>query len=239
MMAQCPHCRRALPALLESCPHCTSPSAHAVRTLESVEADEGAAWVAVARFANVAEAGYFAHEMTAEDSFDLELVAQDGFDALTGAWRTEYLLRAPQATAPQVAARLRSMLDGQPADLDLDPGNAGEEWGLGDTADESPGVSWIPLLLTLAAGSLVFWGAREWRADPQRVHARQAHPLRERDLWERLGSERAPWVQQLENGTGRRELHILPASKTAILREDSEGDGVFEIQQEFRWAGEG
>jgi len=98
---------------------------------------------------------------------------------------------------------------------------------------EASGVNWVPIVLTLAAGSAALFGARKVMEAP-RVRAADAPArVRQEGAWADLAKERAPWRQELRNGKGTREMFLLPNPDRAVIREDADGDGRFESERVF------
>jgi hypothetical protein len=70
---------------------------------------------------------------------------------------------------------------------------------------------------------MALWGARH-ADDPPRLAAAPKHEA----LWDRLTASPSPWIQKLPDGRGLRALFVEPGRDRAILREDLDGDGIFE-----------
>ncbi|MGH7202739.1 MAG: hypothetical protein ACREJB_19190 [Planctomycetaceae bacterium] len=198
---------------------------------------------AIARFTNAAEAGYFAHELAEATGARVLTHFDEHFDALSGYWSTRYVLAAAKEEAARVTAALRAMLDDSGGDERVHVGPSAAPVAVRRDAPptsmderfaprEESGVNWVPIVLTLTAGSVVFWGikALNEQAGPRKpvagVGGLQA------DLWETLDTSDGPWVQQEANG-GRRELRIDRRRNVAVIREDADGDGVFERRIQF------
>jgi hypothetical protein len=190
-------------------------------------------WCTVARFGNAAEAGYFANELEFAIGREPRLVQRDDFDAVHHFWRTSYVLSVPGDLAELAATQLRRILDGEPTE----PAVAGPEWqkerrrGFGDEPQPAEtgapsGINWVPIVLTLAAGSLVLWAGKKQHAPRRPAIPDDAQRV---DIWDALDRDQLPWVQRSNEGSGSvRELVVDAASGQALLREDRDGDGVFE-----------
>ncbi|MBX3438992.1 MAG: hypothetical protein KF861_15990 [Planctomycetaceae bacterium] len=229
-MPKCPHCHSRFAELLDECPECRGcgdrPSD--VFADDNQSAEPVSPYVAVARFHNVAEAGYFHCELEGRLDCDVRLATQNDFDAANATWRNHYILSVPAAEA-ETATLLLKQLVAETADTDVahpDPGRVATS--LDETSDpvfSEPRIHWAPIVLTLTAGTFVIWAAKQ-------AHRNAARPaggrVNEVNAWEQLGNIRSPWIQHLDDGPGRRELMIDPAGRTAILREDHDGDGIFE-----------
>jgi hypothetical protein len=250
-MSRCAHCSRRIVERQDFCPHCFAsvkdPSARA----ERATSDEPGALAnqeplaTIAGFQNAAEAGYFAHELMHRTALPVELSLDNTFDGIHGYWRTRFLLGVPAAEAERAAATLQELIDEseaedwQPAALrgelpGAEPAEdvfAFEPVNERTTAEESS-IPWTPIVLTLAAGTIVMWGVRKLNDVPARQGVAPMNAA-EPALWEDLSRSSKPWVQQLDNG-GVRELHIDDTSREAVLREDADGNGHFERQQGFR-----
>jgi hypothetical protein len=193
--------------------------------------------VPIARFRHAAEAGYFAHELLCREDVEAGVVAQEQFDALGGLWSTQFLLTVPPLTVERATTLLQSLVEENSdriapvlADEDCDDPPS-EPYHMAAVSDQDfvavdSGVNWVPIVLTLAAGSVVLWG---WHSLQQGKAAR-ANPAGQNhlDLWDRLATPDSPWTQPIPGGRGRRQLWISPRQHAAELREDADGDGVFE-----------
>jgi hypothetical protein len=196
--------------------------------------DEPGDWQIVARFGNAAEAGYFADELQHVLGCEPRIDVRDDFDAVHACWHTRYSMSVPAALAEHAHAQLHQMLEGEWEQLEsagrsaaagrnsfgLAPGEQRESGAAGHS-----GVNWVPIMLTLAAGSFVIWAGNKKAHPPRRPPApRDGQRF---DLIDVLSSDSAPWVQRLNRG-GVRELIIDGATGAAQVREDADGDGVFE-----------
>lgn len=243
-MQRCPHC--GWPADGHDCPHCVAAAAVGVPSgRDAAEVADSAAddWQVVARFGNAAEAGYFANELEYAIDCEPRLEQRDDFDPVHHFWRTSYVLSVPDDHADTAVVQLRRILDGEPIESSAAPaarvassrlaGRAADAMHDGapdDDANGESGINWVPIVLTIAAGSLVLWAGK--KAPPLRRPAPPDDALRV-DFWDALGRDRAPWVQRSETD-GVRELVIDAATGHAVLREDRDGDGQFE--HEVRYA---
>ncbi len=211
-------------------------------------------WTAIARFLNAAEAGYFAHELKVLGEFPVKLRAEDDFDAVSGHWSTGFVLSVPTPSAEQATfalqelvsqtegeAPLPSLADGVGFESDfLDPhGDPYDSQPFDpypedrEFAEESP-FPWGPIIVTLAAGSLAFWSIRTfWKpARPQ-----PAAPVNApRDvLWDAMRTPHGrKWVQFDAAGRQIRELEINPAGTEATIKEDADGDQIFERSRQVK-----
>jgi hypothetical protein len=220
---ECPRCRgRLAPVASPGLPSGADP------------ADGPGDWLTVARFANAAEAGYFADELHHVLECEPRIDVRDDFDAVHACWHTRYSLSVPAALAERAHAQLHQMIDGEWEQLESAGRSAaagrdpfgiapGDQGGSGPTGPS--GVNWVPIMLTLAAGSIVIWAGNKKAHPPRRAPA--PGDGQRFDLIDVLSSDRAPWVQHLSRG-GVRELIVDGATGAAQVREDADGDGVFE-----------
>lgn len=232
-MRDCPHCRHPLPESLNECPECGVAVA-----LE----DEGFAaapsshpsFVPVARFANVAEAGYFHAELEGHLQCDVRLTTQNHFDATSASWWSNYVLSVPAAHAERAAAFLKQLV------AETDQADFGDDRDDRDEPITSPvrdegempvsesRIHWTPIILTLTAGTFVIWAAKQVHRQVVRDPAgRGANQV---DIWDHLSRDSSPWVQHPEGGRGHRELLIDRINNIATLREDTDGDGLIDRQ---------
>ena len=255
-MPQCPHCRERFVGHPEFCPHCSGRLTEVVfdekifRTGTGFEIGEDVldeAIVSIARFHNAAEAGYFSHELMRSEEIPSMVKVDEHFDALSGRWATRFLLLVPERFAETAAAALQRLVEQSNSDEDIEEqaretlGGTSEEMERLDEEMEfdryatlGSGVNWVPIVLTLAAGSAAFWGVRKLQDRPQ-PHANAA-PVgaRQSDLWERLSSSPEPWIQHVEGGERTRSIQFETDRNMVIIREDSDGDGHFEREHRIR-----
>jgi hypothetical protein len=239
-MPRCPECGR-LSEAQELCPRCEQRHRHdsnaGARDSATDAADD---WCTVARFGNAAEAGYFASELELAIGCEPRLVQRDDFDAAHHFWRTSYVLSVPEPLAELAATQLRRILDGEPSEpvalARPDWPREGSRREFGDertTADAGTpsGINWVPIVLTLAAGSLVLWAGKKQHAPRRPAAPDDAQRV---DIWDALDRDQLPWVQRSNEGSGGvRELVVDAASGHALLREDRDGDGVFESETRY------
>lgn len=234
-MHRCPQCGRRLRLADDSCPDCPAPSDPESRETLPADASTDEATphhdplVAIARIPNGAEAGYFADELSRDTGVEVEVVARERFDGVHAVWAVDYVLMAPRDEAERVALSLKELVD---CSDDRDERNL-EDSSRGEL---SSGV-WVPLILTLAAGSIACWGVERFdqrpRVRPPALVDR--NPRQPPDLWQVLGATPGTWVQKSPDGSLTRELALDPEHQTAVLREDGNGDGEYEREWEFEW----
>lgn len=228
---ECPDCKPRRPdqrAIDRTGPQVSARSSTDGDALPEVDEQQ----IPIARFQSGAEAGYFCDELCRVSGYDVCVVTRERRDSIHSSWGIDFVLVASVAQARDAAAALKRLVD----DSD-DPDEACDVPA--DTAPERNREStvgrWVPLALTLAAGSIACWGIEQVVARPQaRVPA-----LVDRDprlpprLWHILGSSPGPWIQKSPNEQGVRELTFDPRRQVLLLREDGDGDGHFEREWRF------
>jgi hypothetical protein len=139
-----------------SCPHCRKPVEEASlgsavtvgpqNIRERVADDDwpasdlyyGSPLVSIARFANAAEAGFFADEIQSRLNVPAELTFDENFDAVNGYWSTWFVLSVPDSATEAAKAALRELLLATDAD-DIAQHREGRRrhsvaWGMGVAA---------------------------------------------------------------------------------------------------------
>jgi len=210
-------------------------------------ADNDESMVTVARFANAAEAGYFAEELSHHSGIRTLLRSDKTFNALSGYWSQRFDLRVPQADVDKAEASLRRLIgqtgDGETLSEDRAAGIAPHDDSLlpyerfeiesvrPERLPEGSGIHWIPIVLTLTVGTVAFWAAR--RIHNGVGHERPAAPaeLSTSELWDRLSAAPQPWRQTMPGGRGVRELRFDSRRQRVEFREDADGDGFFEHKE--------
>ena len=176
---------------------------------ENEEAQAGEYGVAIARFQSGAEAGYFADELTRETGIEADVLVRERFDAVHAIWTVDYILQVSPQHAEEAPRALQSLVDATGDD-------AGEELTRPSVSDLPAGV-WVPLILTLAAGSIACFGidhldhrrAPAWSGDGRKPQLWKS--------WEYSG----PWAQ-LSRGLRR----LASTDHGTALEEDHDGDGA-------------
>ena len=241
-MRECPHCGRRASAQDRFCATCATPLPAERAASDafddagdpSFDLDEGA-WAPVARFLNAAEAGYFAHELKLAERVPVVITAEESFDAVAGYWTTRFLLCVPEAAALRSAESLQRLVnDEEPEDNSL---RTADELVSADTGHrttdvfdpsrsvraelaEPAGVGWVPLVLTLAAGSAALWAVRRPEGPPRPPAA----PIKrqEAEQWERLPVPPRPWMGPQERERGERRFRLEPAEHRAVREDHSQ-----------------
>ncbi|MEW4527798.1 hypothetical protein [Maioricimonas sp. JC845] len=225
-------------------PACRCHSSHDAHEADATSpADDS--YRPIARFANAAEAGYFAHELAHRLDFDPVVRSEQDFDAIGGAWRQAYLLCAPEPLANAAAALLHEMCgdeddhahraarETESGPFDRFSADRDTEWG-DRSASRRSLIPWASLLLTVAAGSVAFWSGRHAGRPAVAVDPRRQEAL----LKELLATPDRPWQQRVGRQGGMRQLTITPDRRAVLLQEDRDGDGLFEHQKRFVLRGE-
>jgi len=139
----------------------------------------------IARFQSAAEAGFFALELKLSENIAVVIEAEDAMDPQTGVPSDAYLLMVPREFA-QSAAQALAMLVEQTESLEYESRVAAESahvepetWEsselsrplfLDEEFEASESINWVPIVVTLAAGSLALWGVKQlW--EPARPRA--------------------------------------------------------------------
>lgn len=231
-MRECSHCLHESLNTEEQCPHCGAdfpvgskePCADSMP--ETASLAETTPFEPIARFANIAEAGYFHSELEGRLECDVRLNTQDHFDAPSASWWSDYVLTVPAANTQTAVAALKDLVaeTDQSEFLDLGTEPPAQRMAMSDEEfAPSSRIHWTPIVLTLAAGTFVFWAAKQAQLQFRGAGDRKAHGV---SLWDMMSESDQPWVQRSENGGGRREISIDPNTNMATLREDTDGDGV-------------
>lgn len=201
--------------------------------------------VPIAQFVNVAEAGYFAEELAMRIAAPVEVRAESGCDGMDHVWRTEYRLVVLESLGDEASQALQELLaENRPEaeETAVDGGRPEFGWptpslvegGRSERFEIEPsprsGVNWIPIVLTLTAGSAVLWALRSHLPNPLRDPP-AAGPAA--DLWQALTESPEPLRQTVNAGRGTRELTFDARRRKFVLREDQDGDGRFERVREF------
>lgn len=209
-MKWCPECGFSLENGSQACPRCQAQTNSQDR-LPTV----------IARFSNAAEAGYFAHEIASALDIDPEVSEHNDLDALGHAWTTTYVLKVPASHAQPAIRTLKELI----AATSEEHGSSGlsgnsPESVAGEREFLDSGINWVPIVLTLAAGTFVLWAARRPAAEPQ--HARAD------ELLKLMMSDSQPWTQTSANGRTVRQLSIDSVRNRITLEQDLDGDGLFD-----------
>jgi hypothetical protein len=194
---------------------------------ENGAGDDGVDGVAIARFQSGAEAGYFADELTRQTGIEADVLVRERFDAVHAVWTVDYILMVSAFHAQEAPQALQSLVDATGDDV-------GEE-STGRSVSDLPAGVWVPLILTLAAGSIACFGIDHLDQRPRPAALVVGDGRKPPELWEILGATNGPWVQQLEGGRGTRKLTLNPDERTAVLEEDHDGDGHVDREWEFSW----
>ena len=235
-MPRCGACGRGVVEAQEFCAACESARDEA----EYVDSGEallsGEPMVHVARFRNAAEAGFFADELEDRLQVPVRLQAEENFDALTGYWANRFVLLVPENAGVSAAALLREIVEQTEGDED-EPLMASA--GPPDLQRRRPGASpsginWVPIVLTLAAGSAAIWGIRKLNEAPKPNAGPVPVNGREGQLWNTLGLPNGGWSLKHEEIPGRRRLRIDAQRGLVVIQEDADADGIYESELRLR-----
>lgn len=232
MMRQCPHCQHESISTEEQCPHCgtdfvvAQAKGSSLPGREKPSLNETTPYEPIARFANIAEAGYFHSELEGHLDCDVRLNTQDHFDAPSASWWSDYVLTVPAVNAETAVAELKQLVAETDQAEFLDIGSETRQQQVTRDHDElapASRIHWTPIVLTLAAGTFVVWATKQAQVQFRAADDRQANRV---SLWDLMGESDQPWVQRLEHNGGRREISVDPDENVATLREDTDGDGI-------------
>ena len=240
-MAHCPSCGTRLEYDHDSCPQCLQslsmqregpPSRRDAPPNEAgpLSAEDEPVRT-IARFANAAEAGFFAHALLATVDVPTLVRVEENFDAVSGYWSPRYLLDVPESIAESASRSLRSLIErSEREDILESKVPTGERWDAESFVwaperdfrnDARPipgtGIRWGPIMITLAAGSLAVLGLRTLQQAENRGAEAPAGG-RQKELWENLSQPAKPWTQDLD-GNRRRELRFNKSRSRATIRE--------------------
>ena len=157
-----------------------------------------------------------------------EVLARERFDGVHAVWSVDYTLLVDRSGAEEAARRLQSLVEATGDD-------AGAETSDGASHPEIPGGVWVPLILTLAAGSIACFGIErlDQRPRPPALVVRDGREPAE--PWEFLNAARGTWIQKLDGMPGTRELTVDPDTQSVLVREDCDGDGHIDREFKFSW----
>jgi hypothetical protein len=202
------------------CPRC---GFEGTPSQETVDTATDGKFVTIARFAWASEAGYFSHELSLPGDFETRIVWEDQSDTIHGFWQGEYLLQVPPDWTDEARARLRGLLD--------DKGEVTEptrnRWSGGADADDatfdpqtSSGINWVPIILTLTAGSMAAISYQVWSRNGERPPVArdesldvEAHPAPGNRVFMHESDDGSQWAVRFDS-----------KSDQMILTEDVDGD---------------
>lgn len=236
-MPFCLRCGRHHETRRQICPDCqhedelipaTSASSGDSLANESGPDDEfGDSRVAIARFQSGAEAGYFADELARQTGIETNVLTRERFDAVHAAWTVDYILLVSPDRADDAPRLLQELVDAS-GDDDVDAAQPAAE-----TTDLPAGV-WVPLIITLAAGSIACFGIERADHRPRPAGLVIGDGRKPPELWEILGATPGSWEQKRDDG-GIRRLTLDREQRTALLTEDHDGDGQVDREWTFSW----
>lgn len=201
------------------CEHCSAGLVEPAETTErQAPAQAPFRQTGIARFQNGADAGFFADELSREAGIVVEVLARERFDATHGYWLIDYVLHVAHDEAPRAAAMLRALVEA------TEDGVASADDEQASSPTPSRG-SWVPLVLTLAAGSMACWGIQHFEQRPRGAALVVRDPREPPDPTAVAGALAGTWVQHDARGPVVGELLIDLERQTATITEDHNGDG--------------
>ena len=216
-MLRCVHCRRLLEASPEEmppiCPFCgRDPST----------VDESSQWVPIARVTSLAEVGFFVERLEGE-SIESRVDELEDFDAVSGLWEKAFVIRVPQDHGQRAVSIFRSELS--------ETSESEDDFGEAPAATDDEGRSvWIPLVLILVAGGLVYLAARGRSPMPAEKRADRRQPT----LWQALSESEEVFQTERRPGKEHRSLRYDKRRRVLRLDEDLDGDGRVDRRREFK-----
>ena len=227
---------------------CDSPDGEAVAETEAPVLGPQAA---LARFRFAADAGYFADELQARFSIRATVQLEENFDATTGQSLVAFVLAVSPELADEAIPRLRQLIetaqvgeyDGLPGGLDGPAAPVSTPSGTDDetfdtepvAARSSSGVpSWLFLMVVCIGAASLLATQRPQAPAAGPADNAAAEPTDEQVfLRELLAASPEPWVRESPDG-GRQEVSLDKSTGSMRLREDGDGDGVYEIDRRIR-----
>lgn len=167
------------------------------------------------RVANLAEAGYLVSLLQAEG---LEaIVCEDRqFDAASGFWRVDYVLRAPADQLHKVAHALRDEAEA----INREPDRLADE-----QQDPLQRVLWPPAALLTLAGVVSFLAGQHLGAD--------SRPTAPGMLGDTVAGIGQPFYTEPTPDGVRRRLQFDSRQREWLLDTDTDGDGRFDRRSRF------
>lgn len=234
-MSCCQECGQMLLERSELCADCASRRAleqsdidDSVESARDMAGTDLTRQVAIARFQSGAEAGFFADELCRETGVATDVLARERFDAVHAVWSVDYILLVDRHQAECTAQALALLVEAT-------GGECGDDSCDGSRASDLPAGVWVPLILTLAAGSIACFGIERLDHRPRPPALVVGDRREDPELWDVLTATRGTWVQEIEGGAGTRELTLDADGHSARLREDHDGDGRFDREWNFSW----
>lgn len=193
----------------------------------------------LAKFRNLAEAGFFAHELQERAGIPSEIRVEDDFDAISGHWISRFSLVVPQEETERAQEALESCVrqgfEDVPfrevvdssfettfADQDLYDGRL-----VGGARREAKSFPWFVIV---AFGSVAIVAVTVFdRAVPMKKPKIAA----KNELFEVLSDQSTPWFQSTPDKRGFRLLRFDPELQKMVLEQDLDGDGVYESSTLF------
>jgi hypothetical protein len=165
-------------------------------------------WTVVARMGNLAEVGYFADILEAQD-IATRVHHRHEFSALDGIWETFYELQVPGELAESAVGTLRQELTHED--------DGGHDDFLASQATRPP--MFRPLLWAAVAGGIAYWAGRSG------VGMLPLPPDPPDTLWH-VVSESAPFWSEPRDGEPRRCLRFDEQTSSMVVEEHFDADGI-------------
>ena len=232
----------------DSCNSCGSEdNADAVAETEAPDLGPQAA---LAGFGSAADAGYFADELQAQFGITANVSLQESYEATTGQSVMAYVLSVSPELADETLPKLRQLVEAaQAGDYEElageDSAPAVQDHAAAVQEDETfrvePEVgatrggvpSWLFLLVVCAGAAALVISIKQQQGAV--AEEEQAAPLTDEQVFlrELLSASPEPWVRDTPDG-GRQEVSLDESTATMRFREDTDGDGSFEIDRRIR-----
>ncbi len=211
MMNQCDQCGRRLSsfeAAQAKCPSCG----------QKLPEQATAAWRAVARFANLAEVGFFADVLEGH-AVATRVHHQQKFDAMGGHWQTSYELMVNESDVEQAVKVLREEIGTAPDEFDDE---APDRHDGAPLAPRSLASYWTPVIWAVLAGGLGYLAGRAESSDTSgRTAQTQRFLLSVADA--------APFHSDPRPAKIARGLRWDHEQRLLVLEEDQNGDGRYDV----------
>ena len=225
-------------------PHANSPDSELPASdAEGVDTDHLAP---LARFQFAADAGFFADELKNQHSIKATVKLEENFEASAGQWSVGYVLAVPVEQVDEATPRLRQLIEesrsddygglGRPAVPPVETDEDEDSTFRPDAPDTGSGFhipGWV-ILLVISCGAVVLFKSRPEK-NPAPVPQDAPAQLTDEQLFfrELFSTSPEPWIRETGDG-GRQEISFEERTGTMRIREDTDGDGSFEIDRRVR-----
>ncbi len=228
-------------------PHANSPDSDLSASRADTDEVNTEHLAPLARFQFAADAGFFAEELKIRHSIPATVKLEENFEAVVGQWSVTYVLAVPVEQADEARPRLRQVIEesqsgndaGVAAGLDRAPepnvetNEDGESTFRLDAPDTGAGFhipGWV-ILLVISCGA-VFLSRSPPDKNPEPLPQDAPARLTDEQLFfrELFSASSEPWIRKTADG-GRQEISFDQSAGTIRIREDTDGDGSFEIDR--------